>query len=135
MEFTLQEAIHIVVGFYLPLGGFWRDEKIERNEICRFITAGFASLDSEYGDKYVINAMGKTHMHPYIEKISELFISFMHSKCSECAHTEAQEWFDSYFQLNDSETAREICDYICTNLDLYGYRILDCYSGRKGKFY
>ena len=135
MEFSLREAISIIVSFYLPLGGFWKDEEIEHEEIHRFIAAGYASLDNECGDKYVLNTAGKAYMHPYIKKISELFISFMYSKCSECSHLEAQEWFDSYFMLNDAEIASEICNYICMNLNLYGYRILDCYSKRKGKFY
>lgn len=135
MEFTINEAIHIIVRFYLPLGGVWKNEPIEKGEIYRFISAGYASLDDEYGEKYILNGAGRDLMHPYIQQISEQFIAFMHSNCSECSRIKAYEWFDSYFRLDDMEIAEDICTYICMNLDRYGHKVLDCYNSRKGKFY
>lgn len=134
MSFTMQEAINIIVSFYLPLGGFWKEEEIELSEIRRFIAAGYASLDKEYGEKYCINSEGKEVMHPYIMKISEDFISFMKGKCFECSNGEVVEWFKNYYQLNSNETAEEICTYIRKNLVTYGHRVLECYSARRGQF-
>lgn len=135
MDFTIKEAIHIIVGFYLPLGGFWKNEPIDKCEIRRFISAGYAFLDDEYGEKYIFNDAGRAFMHPYIQQISECFITFMHSNCLECSHKEAHEWFNTYFRLGNIELAEDICNYICMNLARYGYKAFDCYSSKKGECY
>ena len=135
MEVTLKQAINIIAKFYLPLGGVWKNDPIEKDEIYRFISAGYASLDDEYCEKYVLNDVGRAFMHPYIQQISEQFIAFLHSNCSECSHIKAYEWFNSFFHLDDLELAEDICTYICMNLDRYDHKVLDCYSSRKGKFY
>ena len=45
---------------------------------------------------------------------------------------DAVEWFKNNFVLKDSETAAEICNYICDNAIKYGYRMDSCYLMERG---
>lgn len=120
MEFTKQEAINLIINFYIAPVGYWKDEIDEYPEVRRFVDADFASLDEEYGDKYVINDFGRAALHPYIQDISLDYLNFMKDKQYDCPVDEAIHWFIKKYDLHD-ETARELCEYIFFNLKSCGY--------------
>lgn len=45
-----------------------------------------------------------------------------------CDKSEIENWFFENYKLTDSDTAKDICDYICFNLSTCGYSVTEFYS-------
>lgn len=133
-DYTFLEAIHLIIDFYTSPKGYFIDEDFEYPEVRKFIDAGCASLGEEHKEKYLLNEKGTSILHPYIEEISSKFIQFMERKQNTATIKETENWFSKQYSL-DSETSREICNYICLNLPTYGYTVILSQPNIGGDFY
>lgn len=121
MNLAINEAIQLILDFHYILIGYWKDIPIEDPLVCQFIKEGYASLDAEYQEKYVLNDKGTDCLHTYIECISTAFIEFLKKNRLSCFDTDAIQWFSKTYGL-DRETAESLYDYISLNLKVYGYQ-------------
>lgn len=135
MNFSMIEIIKLITRLYMPLSGYWIDEIKENAEAYKFAEAGYMSLNDEYKDKYIINSKGKEYLHPYIERISNNFITFMKKHQMSCSTEEIINWYAEKYSLDDVEIAKDIAEYICTNLETYNYRATPFHSSRQGNGY
>ena len=133
-DYTFLEAIHLIIDFYTSPKGYFIDEDFEYPEVRKFIDAGCASLGEEHKEKYLLNEKGASILHPYIEEISSKFIQFMERKQNTATIKETENWFSKQYSL-DSETSREICNYICLNLPTHGYTVILSQPNIGGDFY
>ena len=77
MNLTMNEAIQLILCFrYIPIG-YWKDIPIEDSLVCQFIKEGYAELDAERQEKYVLSKKGADFLHVYIKRISTAFIEFI----------------------------------------------------------
>lgn len=121
MTLTMNEAIQLILDFrYVPVG-YWKDIPIDDPLVCQFIKEGYADLDAERQEKYVLNDKGADFLHAYIERISNTFIEFLKKKQLSCYDADAIHWFSETYSL-DNETAESLYDYISFNLKVYGYK-------------
>ena len=112
--------------------GYWLDE-VETNPIAKdFVKNGWASIDEETSDIFRINSQGRDVLHPYIEAVSNDFISFMKTTGFESSEIEIINWFIGKYELSDFETAKWIFEYISRNLDRYGYKCNWFHSSKIG---
>lgn len=121
MHLTLHEAIDLIVQFMPFLGGCWANEVEEKPLVKQFIQAGWAALDEEHGDKYLVNDAGQDILRPHIERISHKLIHFMLEHQGKCTEPEGIAWLMAEFGINDSGVAEELLDYIAHILHHYGY--------------
>lgn len=135
-NFTFEEIIEMILGFYTSTQGYWKDE-IEQNPAVKAITdmKGLTKASDDYPDLIVLTEKGGDYFHKYIKEISEEFICFAKSKGFEISRKEAKDWFVKKYTLNDEYTGEEIADYICSNLHHYGFNTRNVYSRRRGNFY
>ena len=111
MDVTLKEAIQLILDFrYVPVG-YWKDIPIEDPLVCQFIKEGYAALDPEYQEKYVLSNKGADFLHAYIKQISTVFIEFIKQSQLSCADADAIRWFSNIYGL-DTETAESLYNYI-----------------------
>ena len=119
MDLTLKEAIQLIVDFRHIRRNFWKELSIEDPLVRRFIDAGYAILDEEYPEKYVLNKNGEDFLHTYIKQISTTFIEFLKKNGFSCYNADAIHWFSCTYSLDD-EIAECLYDYIARNLKVYG---------------
>ena len=120
MTLTINEAIQLILDFHYVPVGYWKDNPIEDPLVCQFIEEGYATLDEEYQERYVLNDKGADFLHTYIKCISTAFIDFIKKKQLSCYDTDGILWFSNNYSL-DTETAESLYDYISKNLKVYGY--------------
>lgn len=120
MTLSMNEAIQLILDFrYVPVG-YWKDIPIEDPLVCQFIKEGYATLDAERQEKYVLSDKGADFLHIYIKQISTAFIEFIKKNQLSCSDTDAIRWLSNSYSL-DAETAESLFDYIAKNLKVYGY--------------
>lgn len=132
MKFTIQEKIDLILNFY-TFTGYIKDNVDGFPEAIKFIESGYARLDDEYPDVYKMNEFGEEFLHDCIKEISTEFISFMKKHNNICSMDEIINWFTYNYELSDVETGKEIMEYICFNLETYGYTAKTTYSSKRGK--
>ena len=129
-KFSKEEIVELILNFYLSPMGYSKEEKREP-EVAKCIEDGLCDYHTE-SERYLINEKGRTFLHVYIRSVTNEFIDIIR-KHGKCTKKDAVEWFKKYFCLKDSETAAEICNYICDNAIKYGYRMDSCYfDGKEG---
>ena len=121
MNLTMNEAIQLILGFRCVPVGYWKDIPIEDPLVCQFIKEGYATLDAEHQEKYVLSDKGADFLHTYIERISTNFIEYLKKNRLCCFDSEGICWFSENYPL-DNETAESLYDYITYNLEVYGYK-------------
>ena len=121
MTLSMNEAIQLILDFRYILVGYWKDIPIEDPLICQFIKEGYATLDLERQEKYVLNDAGADFLHVYIKQISTAFIEFIEKKRLCCFDSDGICWFSDKYNL-DNEMAESLYDYITYNLEIYGYK-------------
>ena len=121
MMLSLNDAIQLILDFRYVSVGYWKDIPIEDPVVCQFIKEGYAALDAERQEKYVLSDKGADYLHTYIEQISTTFIEFLKKKQLSCHDADAINWFSETYSL-DNETAESLYDYISFNLKVYGYK-------------
>ena len=73
-NFTMKEAVELILGFCKDPHGYWKSEIEESPEAKKFIEAGYTCFSEDNPDLYVLNSNGEVALHEYIEKISKEFI-------------------------------------------------------------
>ena len=121
MNLTMNEAIQLILDFRCVPVGYWKDIPIEDPLVCQFIKEGYATLDAERQEKYVLSDKGADFLHTYIEGISTAFIEFLKKNRLCCFDSDGIRWFFDDYRL-DNETAECLYDYISYNLKVYGYK-------------
>ena len=121
MTLTINEAIQLILDFRCVPVGYWKDIPIEDPLVCQFIKEGYATLDAERQEKYVLSNKGADFLHTYIKQISTAFIEFLKKNRMCCFDSEGIRWFSNNYRLDD-ETAECLYDYISCNLKVYGYK-------------
>lgn len=119
-EFTMEELVELIINFYNQPIGYSREER-DCTELEKFISRNYCSYNSET-QKYVINEEGRNFLHKYIENFTNEFVKLI-KKERLIIIDDAVEWFQKKYQLQDEELAEEICNYICFNAKIYGYKI------------
>lgn len=131
MTLTTNEAIQLILDFrYVPIG-YWKDIPIEDPLVCQFIKEGYATLDAEHQEKYVLSDKGADFLHTYIKQISNAFIEFIIKKGLSCSDRDAILWFSHRYSIDD-ETAESLYDYISNNLTVYGYNCQKFHQSKIG---
>lgn len=120
MTLSMNEAIQLILDFRYVPAGYWKDIPIEDSLVWQFIKEGYATLDTERHEKYVLSDKGADFLHTYIKQISTAFIEFIKKHQLSCSDTDAIRWFSNIYSL-DAETAESLYDYIAKNLKVYGY--------------
>lgn len=131
MNLTMNEAIQLILDFRQFPTGFWKDRPIENPLVIRFIEEGYASLDTEYQEKYVLNNKGADLLHIYIKQISTDFILYIKGKQFTSFDADSIKWFMDKYSL-DNDTAECLYDYITYNLKVYGYKRSEIHQTGKG---
>ena len=131
MTLTMNEAIQLILDFRCFPVGYWKDIPVEDPLVRQFIKDGYATLDAEHQEKYVLSDKGDDFLHTYIERISIAFIEFIKKKQLSCHDTDAIHWFSETYSL-DNETAESLYDYISFNLKVYGYKRQKFYQTEYG---
>ena len=121
MTLSMNEAIQLILDFCCVPVGYWKDIPIEDPLVCQFIKEGYATLDTDRQEKYVLSDKGADFLHTYIKQISAAFIEFLkkHRLC--CFDRDGICWFSENYNL-DNEIAESLYDYITYNLEVYGYK-------------
>lgn len=130
-EFTMNEAVELILNFYYEPLGYWEHEIKDCPEAQKFISAGYTCIDEKYDDLYTLNKKGENLLHEYIKEISQDFIKFMCNKGLICDKDAAINWFNETYKLNDIKLSDEIYCYICRNLYHYGFKAT--HFRKKGK--
>lgn len=133
--FTYKEAINMILGFYTFTKGFWESDLDDYPEVKRFIEYGYAQKDEKYNELFVKSEAGTDLLHEYIKSISESFIKYMKEKGSESPCDDVNKWFKEKFNIETDFDSEEIALYIAGNLRHYGYKIIRCFSTRRGRYY
>ena len=131
MNLTTNEAIKLILDFRHFPAGFWKDIPIEDPLVCQFIKEGYATLDVERQEKYVLSDKGADFLHTYIERISTTFIEFLKKNQLCCFDSDGICWFSDNYDL-DNEAAESLYDYITYNLEVYGYKRRKIYQSEDG---
>lgn len=129
VDFTIQEKIELIVGFYDSYG--YIAENIDDFPIVkRFIEAGYAELNEN--NVYVKNKQGSELLHDTIEAISMDLINNMKKSGWTIPLNKMLTWFIEYYCLSDKDIGELLMNYIHKNLQTYGYNIYP--SQNRGKF-
>ena len=121
MTLTMNQVIQLILDFYYVSPRYWKEIPIEDPLVRHFIKEGYAALDEERQQKYVLSKKGDDFLHTYIQQISTAFIEFVKKNQLSCFDTDAILWFSNSYSL-DTETAENLYNYIAKNLKVYGYR-------------
>lgn len=132
MDFTIQEKIELILNFYTFVG-YSTDNVDGFPEAVKFTEAGFTCFDDEALETIKMNERGEEFLHNCIKEISKEFIAFMNTCKNDCSVEEIIKWFNTKYKLDDIELGKEIAEYICFNLEMYGYKAKNIYSSRFGK--
>jgi len=117
-SYNISEAIKLIATFCVPLGGCYAEDVDIDPIISTFVQNGNASLEEEYGDKYLVNDAGQNLLKPFAEKIAIDFIKFMKPASVLRPIAEIMRWFADKYEL-DADTAEAIADYFCHMLDRF----------------
>ena len=127
----MTETIQLILDFRYVFVGYWKDIPIENSLVRQFIKEGYAALDAEHQEKYILTDKGADLLHPYIKQISTSFIEFIKKNQLSCYDADAIPWFTDVYDL-DKETAENIYDYITYNLEVYGYKRQKFHQSKHG---
>ncbi len=133
MNITQKEAIQLIIDFFTPLHGFWKEIPIKDALITDFIACGYAELDEEKG-KYEISESGVDFLFPYIEQIANDFILFISQREFCCFDEETIEWFSTNYGI-DKDDADTLYVYIVKILKKFGYKETWIHQKGRGEGY
>ena len=119
MELSLYEAIDIIIGFSKFSAGYWRHIPIESPVVLKFIENGFACLDLEHQEKYVLTPSGMDILRPHIEEIHGLLVARAKDNRYSILNDEAIDYISQAYKIN-SEAAEKLYYYITSLQEING---------------
>lgn len=131
-ELSLRKIIGLILDFYKDPCGYLEDEVENYPEVEELVIEGYAVLE---GERYKLSETGRQFLHKYIKDISEKFIQYIREQNYRLSFPEIASWFYEEYNLESIEDGEGIADYICKNLDHYGYAYGIVYNSREGEVY
>lgn len=122
----------LILDFYKDPCGYLEDEVENYPEVEEFVIEGYAVLK---GERYKLSETGEQFLHKYIKDISEKFIQYIREQNYRLSFPEIASWFYEEYNLESIEDGEDIADYICKNLDHYGYAYGIVYNSSEGEVY
>lgn len=128
--FNKKEIIKLIVDFCTEPCGVLKDDVKE--ERARFISAGYAVIDQEYTDYYVLNDAGKEMLLRQAEKLENELVAFMRENDGKRTVEEICEWLNNKYEVDDVVIGKKIYNYIKGHM--MKWKISTVYAGGKGKY-
>lgn len=128
--FNKKEIIKLIVDFCTEPCGVLKDDVTA--ERARFISAGYAVVDEEYTEYYVLNNAGKEMLLRQAEELESELVAFMEEKDGKRTVEKICEWLNSKYEVDDAVICKKIYNYIKGHMKKW--KISTVYSGGKGKY-
>ncbi len=120
MNLTLNEKIDLIVGFSKFSKGYWKHLPITSQIVSKFIDAGFASLDTEHQEKYVLTPKGIAVLQPCIDEIHNTLVTVSKNKLHSLFSDEAINTIVQTYGV-DFEIAEKLYYHIISIGEINGY--------------
>ena len=128
--FNKKEIINLIVDFCIEPCGVLKDDITGAR--VKFILAGYAVIDQEYIDYYVLNDSGKEMLLRQVEELESELVEFMEENDGKRTVEEICVWLNSKYEVNDVAICKKVYNYMKVHME--EWKISTVYSSAEGKY-
>ncbi len=128
--FNKKEIINLIVDFCIEPCGVLKDDITGAR--VKFILAGYAVIDQEYIDYYILNDSGKEMLLRQVEELESELVAFMGKNDGKRTVEEICAWLNSKYEVNDVVICKKIYNYMKAHMKKW--KISTVYSVGNGRY-